>query len=46
MKASDLIIAINTDADAPIFTVAHYGIVEDCLDVLPALLETVAATKG
>jgi len=46
MKASDLIIAINTDPDAPIFSVAHYGIVEDCLDVLPAMLEAVAAKKG
>lgn len=46
MKASELIIAINTDPDAPIFSVAHYGIVEDCLEVLPALLEAVAARKG
>jgi electron transfer flavoprotein alpha subunit len=46
MKASDLIIAINTDADAPIFNVAHYGIVDDCLDVLPAVLDAVAARKG
>ena len=46
MKASDLIIAINTDPDAPIFSVAHYGILEDCLEVLPALLETLAARKG
>ena len=46
MKGSDVIIAINTDPDAPIFSVAHYGMVADCLDVLPALVETVAAKKG
>ena len=32
------IVAINTDADAPIFTFADYGIVDDALDVLPALV--------
>jgi len=46
MKNSDVIIAINTDPDAPIFSVAHYGMVADCLDVLPALVETVAAKRG
>ncbi len=46
MKDSDVIIAINTDPDAPIFSVAHYGLVADCLDVLPALVETVAAKRG
>ncbi len=46
MKGSDVIIAINTDPDAPIFGVAHYGMVADCLEILPALVETVAAKKG
>ena len=46
MTNSDVIIAINTDPDAPIFSVAHYGMVADCLDVLPALVETVAAKRG
>ena len=46
MKSADLIIAINTDPQAPIFTVAHYGIVGDVLDVLPALSEAVRARKG
>lgn len=46
MKSADLIIAINTDPQAPIFTVAHYGIVGDVLDVLPALTEAVRARKG
>lgn len=32
------IVAVNTDPEAPIFTFADYGIVEDALDVLPALV--------
>ncbi len=46
MKNADLIIAINTDPQAPIFGVAHYGIVGDALDLLPALTEAVKAKKG
>jgi electron transfer flavoprotein alpha subunit len=46
MKNSDLIIAINTDPEAPIFNVAHYGIVEDAMDMLEALTEVVHAKKG
>ncbi len=41
MRGSGLIIAINTDAKAPIFDVAHYGAVADLFDVLPALTEKV-----
>ena len=36
MKDSGLIIAVNTDPNAPIFDVAHYGVVADLLDVAPA----------
>jgi electron transfer flavoprotein alpha subunit len=46
MKNSDLIVAINTDPHAPIFDIAHYGIVGDVLDVLPALAEWLTARKG
>ncbi len=46
MKSADLIIAINTDPQAPIFGVAHYGIVGDALDLLPALTAAVKARKG
>jgi len=39
MKSSDIIIAINTDPQAPIFEVATYGIVGDCLEILPKMTE-------
>ena len=39
MKDSDLIVAVNTDSKAPIFDVAHYGVVADVLDLVPALTE-------
>jgi electron transfer flavoprotein alpha subunit len=46
IKGAELIIAINTDPDAPIFNVAHYGVVGDALEVLPALTESLQAVKG
>ncbi len=46
MKGSGLIVAFNTDPRAPIFNIAHYGVVADALDLLPALTEAVRARKG
>jgi electron transfer flavoprotein alpha subunit len=41
MRGAELIIAVNTDAKAPIFDVAHYGATCDMLDLLPALTEKI-----
>jgi len=40
MEESAKIIAINTDPDAPIFSVAHYGIVGDLKKVIPMMIKT------
>jgi electron transfer flavoprotein alpha subunit len=40
MDESQKIVAINTDAGAPVFKVAHYGIVGDVREVLPRLITT------
>jgi len=37
MKDADLIIAVNTDPKAPIFDYAHFGVVQDLFDFMPAL---------
>lgn len=41
MKASDCIVAVNTDRSAPIFDVAHYCVVGDVNEILPKLLTQV-----
>ena len=46
MQTSKTIIAINKDAEAPIFEIADFGVVGDLFTVVPQLMEEIAKHKG
>lgn len=46
MKGSGLIISVNKDANAPIFSVADYGVVDDLFKVVPSLKNKIYELKG
>ena len=46
MQTSKTIVAVNKDAEAPIFEIADYGVVGDLFKVAPQLTEEVTKRKG
>ncbi len=46
VSGSRLIVAINRDAEAPIFSVAHLGIVADYKEIVPALVAKIREMRG
>ena len=46
MRSSDVIIAINKDANAPIFDIATHGFVGDVFEIVPALTKKIRQMRG
>ena len=45
MQSAEVIVAINKNPEAPIFKVAHYGIVGDAMEVIPEMLKELKKAK-
>lgn len=46
MQGAEIIVAINKDAEAPIFNIAHYGILGDVKEILPLLIQRIRKERG
>lgn len=46
VSSSKVIVAVNTDKDAPIFEAADYGIIGDVQKILPQMVEAIKAVKA
>lgn len=46
MKSSDVIVAVNTDRNAPIFDIAHFCVVGDAMEIVPALIKKIKEARA
>ncbi len=46
MQGAEIIVAINRDAEAPIFNIAHYGVLGDVKEILPLLIQRIKKERG